>query len=257
MSTDAGKDKDSGGFHHIVPEAGTADQRAQEAGDTGTTTGDAGFPCTPGPVDTASLGARPAPKKSCSPTQLSSIVDGCFAPGNSTAACDAAQTSPDDASCVSCVYTQATSTEWGPILLVTPPGAASNLLVLPPNFGTCVAAADPSPAGQACGLALEKLLECEIAACVTRCYVKDVNDIPGREALFGTIVGGNLEGGCFQAADTTVCSALFDATNTDCTSAVVGGPASLCFELTTADQIDEMFGEYCGGYVPPSDAGAD
>jgi hypothetical protein len=89
--------------------------------------------------------------------------------------------------------------------------------------------------------------------------VNGVDDIVGREALFGTLTAGTLTGGCFQAADASVCADLSSAVTADCTDAVLTGPASLCFQLNSVPGIELMFSQYCGGYVdggaPPVDAG--
>lgn len=252
--TPADAGHDSGGFQ-VLHDTGAPDatEAGQDAGPDAST--DAGFPCTPGPVDLKSFGRHPTPAHTCSPGQLSTLVVACLGSSSTTSTCDAAQGSITEKSCVDCIYTPATASAWGPTLLVSPPGA-TNLFVPLPNFGGCIAQTDTSPAGQKCALDFQELQECEVAACVSRCRVNGVEDLAGRDALFGTLSGSSLTGGCFQAADATVCSAISNAGDKDCTDAVLDGPSNLCFELGSVPEIEQMFSEYCGGYVeagPPGD----
>ncbi len=172
--------------------------RSHCASDVGSQAGgDSALSCTPGPVDLASLSRHPTPAHTCSPPQLSTLVNACF--GSSTTSCGAAQSEAGEATCVDCIYTQATSTAWGPVLLVSPPGA-TNLLVPTPNLGGCIAAADPSPSAQKCALDLEELQQCDVEACVSRCKVDGVSDVAGRQALFGAPNMATISGGCFGSS---------------------------------------------------------
>jgi hypothetical protein len=158
-ASDAGPDR--GGFH-VLPDAGTPD--TGETGHDGAPDGppvcthpleagsDADLSCTPGPVDTKCLSRHPTPAHGCSPTQLSTLVEACFGPTQTTTSCGAAQSAFGEVSCVDCIYTQATATAWGPTLLVNPPGGVTDLYVPLPNVGGCIALTDKSNAGRKCAL---------------------------------------------------------------------------------------------------------
>jgi hypothetical protein len=219
----------------VLPDAGADAADATACG---------AFPCTPGPVDASAFVPHPTPAHACSATALDALVNACFGPDESYDACAAAQ--QQYLPCTRCLYTPTTDEAWGPLLLVMPPGAP--YIYMPtPYFGGCVAAVDKRPIGQKCAVDIQELQECEIASCLSRCEVDGSADVPGENALFGSLGTNALSGGCYQAADQSTCGALYTSLNQDCVSSVMDGPASFCFNPATEELIEELFGAYCGG----------
>jgi hypothetical protein len=125
----------------------------------------------------------------------------------------------------------ATTTSWGAIVVAEAPtsiGATTSTGLGFLNQGGCIAKEDTTSTGTACGTALDELLECEFAACLSVCPVIDQYDagIAGEEALEGT----STSPGCMGNAETTVCLSYATAAYGSSTT-----PTGACTSYFTAD----------------------
>ena len=187
-------------------------------------------------------------------------------------ACDTTFTTgaPDGSvnSCGSCYFTQilpvgAQPTQWGyDFLIVFEPTVGDTnqndwgALNLGPNLGACVAGADKSATGQACGKALMTLNACEFAVCLPVCPVSGINSnnpsTTDIDAFFS----------CNQAADMGACATYVTALQTACATEVNDagtGVYDKCLALTdqnigldgspaaTAASNSAAIGLVCGG----------
>ena len=108
------------------------------------------------------------------------------------------------------------SAAWGGIIFIEDHGSGQFGFY---NLGGCVAALDPSTAGQKCATDLEANIECLVTAC-NACSVPTTADdaeLTDYDA-------------CEGAAEPGACSAYEAAATTDCAADEAdGGPASACF----------------------------
>jgi hypothetical protein len=150
---------------------------------------------------------------------------------------------------------------WGPLVRISNPGAIDFW-----NLGGCVATADPSPAGQSCGDALNAQLECEYTACAASCPIP-LN--PPDASLTVAAQSAFIE--CVFAADSTVCSTYVAAVEQCVAALPSSAPELFCVDaqLLSGDPstfdpaAEKLLTTQCGGASGPdggpdaSDAGTD
>ncbi len=230
---------------------------------------DAASSCQPQSTDTFSpVKIAPVVSPACTDDQIVGLVTQCFDPSlPDNTACTTWRADPNNLACldscpiVSNIAASPTTGNppppavgpWGPLVKITNPGVLEFF-----DFGTCVATADPSPAGQACAEALNAELQCEYFACAGNCPV------PSDTSDAGALISAEeAYRSCTLAADTGPC-ASYVGTVTTCVSALpANAPELYCVDgtllsgdPTTFDPAAEkLFRGQCGGAV--SDAGAD
>ena len=120
-----------------------------------------GASCPPEPVAASSLTWRPPRKDlgACTAAQVSAFLDACINASSTTAACNAYIQSDGGVRCFNCLYTDVTSTAFGPIV------AGSTIELL--NTGGCIALVDPC--NIACAMVDEQGAVCSLASCGSAC----------------------------------------------------------------------------------------
>jgi hypothetical protein len=229
---------------------------------------DAASSCQPNPA-TGFTPVTVAPVKNpvCTTAQIAGLVTQCFDPITSTGSgCDTWTAVPENNDCLTgCpVISEIASTPalrspppapagpWGPLVEVV---SQNSMVFL--NIGGCVAAADPSAAGQGCASAINAQFECEYYVCAGNCPVPDSPDakvVDGAENAFQ---------GCIEAADSGPCSTYVQAANTCIAALPTSSPEEFCLDgsLMSGDPasfdpaFEQLIGEMCGG-KPAPDAGA-
>jgi hypothetical protein len=222
------------------------------------------------PESTASFAPvkiAPAVNPVCSPSQIIGLVTQCFDPSlPDNTACTAWRADPSNAACfTSCpVVSNIAPTPvtgnppptpvgpWGPLLKITNPGVLEFF-----DLGTCVATADPSPAGQACADAIEAQFQCEYFACAGNCPIP--TDTTDPSAL---VAAEEAYESCTSASESGPCASYVNAVTTCVAALPANAPEMFCVDGTMLSgdpasfdpAAEKLFTAQCGG-APESDAG--
>jgi hypothetical protein len=174
----------------------------------------------------------PAPGPgACTGAQIAAYYRACFDDINPNGQSDCAAFKDADAgntACLTCMQSNLSDSAWGAFVL------ANNMPF--PNYGTCIAVADPSQSD--CAHKLEGVMQCWWAACNTNCPVTDQASLDA----WNTCVG---------LADQGDCAAIYQDVQT-CAAAILaaGSPAAKCI-LPTRDGdkaiFDAIASILCGG----------
>lgn len=166
--------------------------------------------CAPQPIPgyTPTWVPPEPPSVACTTQAVDALIDACFGPNQSGAACTAIlqSSSASVQACNSCMITQSTASAWGPLVLHVTAGYYSL------NTGGCLALL--APCQSACALAYETSMTCFLAACESTCPA----------------TGGGFAG-CAVAASSCECAAESQAT-VACANALEIGPQGICFSAT-------------------------
>ena len=178
-------------------------------GDAGSLFHDASEPaCPPAPV--ASF--TPSWKKpnastsgACSSAQIATYYDACLGPASNTGGCAAfAANSADNQTCASCLGTNDTATQYGPVVW------HDNLLFYTTNIAGCIADKQGDTSDTGCGAAYQAVVTCKQQACTT-CLSAQNPDFTRYTACENEAAG---ECDAFiQNLDTVCGTALKDASN--------------------------------------------
>ncbi len=193
----------------------------------------------------------------CTPAENVVATD-CLIPVSDAGVCPGPGAPDGGTPCAQCLFTPAGASAWGAFLDLRPltaVGATTTTILDLYNFGGCVALVDPSPAGKACGTALDELTQCELASCLPSCPITSTQDVAGTDAL----VGSTTSVGCLGNADNTVCVTYANAANTACANATNDagtGAIDRCNAILTAANaatvsapagLEQYLGLFCGG----------
>ena len=229
---------------------------------------DAAGICQPSPTGAFTpVKITPLVNHVCTDAQITGLVTQCFDPSlPDNTACQAWKAVPENEACLtSCPIATniapmpATTnppptpmSPWGPLVKIENPGSLELF-----DLGTCVAMADPSPAGQSCGDALNAQLECEYYACAANCPIptdtSDAGALRSAEYAYQN---------CTYAADSGPCASYVKAA-IDCVAALpANAPELFCVDgtLLSGDPAlfdpaaEKLLGAQCGG-ATPTDAG--
>jgi hypothetical protein len=182
------------------------------------------------------LHAQP-PSADCTAAMVAQIISVCFT-GTSTSACNAllASSAAYMTCATGCMETDTLTTAnvdtasaaWGAIILVADQGNGDIGFI---NVGGCVAALDPSAAGQKCARDLEANTECLVTAC-SSCNVPttdptdaEVNDYTTCEEEAEPAALGSGPCGAYETAATADCAAE--------TADASPGPGAPCFAASS------------------------
>jgi hypothetical protein len=233
----------SGGCSAISSNSGTSysgpwDGQTPDGGLTGLPT-DANA-CTPGNVQTfVSPGYRSANPVvgACTQDQINQYFTACFAPGSTTAMCSAFTQAPINATCSSCVVTNASASAYGPLV--------STGALIQSNVAGCIELSEPSLL--ICAKSVQAKSACEAAACAANCPVSatDPSTLAAYNACAGAAAGGVCNGPSYQAP----CLNVMDAE----AGAYVG-----CLAASFTDFYEYAVPLFCGpnAVLPPPDSGA-
>ena len=157
---------------------GSADDRSRygSGGSGGTTAGMSGGSanaggsnviCKPSPIDdwtpTWTPPLAPTPGV-CTAAQIDALTNACVAPDTSTlVSCRAFNADQNNAACLSCVLTPATSPAYGA-------ASQDSYGFLSANEGGCIAEADGDLSADGCGAKNQAYNECLLAACEKNCW---------------------------------------------------------------------------------------
>jgi hypothetical protein len=195
----------------------------------------------------------------CTDAQIVGLVTQCFDPSlPDDTACTAWKAIPENQGCLdNCPVASSIAptpvmgnppptpvSPWGPLVKIMNPGKLEFW-----DLGTCVALADPSPAGQSCADALNAELECEYYACAGNCSIPLNPDagalLPAEEAYQN----------CTLSADRGPCVTYVNAVTTCVSSLPANAPEMFCIDgsLLSGDPTsfdpaaEKIIGAQCGG----------
>jgi hypothetical protein len=115
--------------------------------------------CTPTLPASFAATQEGLPAPACTAAQITGTAQGCFSDGWTNESCAPYTTG----ACWSCIQGPASASTWGPFVTT----AGSDFIHI--NYGGCVVAFDPSPAGKACGESYIELEQCFDTACIASC----------------------------------------------------------------------------------------
>ncbi|MGD0527525.1 MAG: hypothetical protein ABSE49_20455 [Polyangiaceae bacterium] len=118
--------------------------------------------CEPRAVDGGAPFVPPiAPRSACTAAQIQALYDDCWGDGGASS-CAVFEGDPANASCVACMVTPSTASQWGAIVTF-PNGLAI------PNVSGCIALVATDDAGPPCAAAVQSADLCEQASCALHC----------------------------------------------------------------------------------------
>jgi hypothetical protein len=230
-SSPAGGGKDGGGSDSVVMKdtGGMKDSGPETLPDVSsgdTSTGG----CTAATVTVTPTLHQDPPSSDCTPAIVDQILYTCFnaSPDASMSACMSLIAMPAYSTCLGCMQDesvtpamdQTASATWGAIIFLS--ASMGNVGFY--NLGGCVAALDPSSAGQACATALEANVECLLSSCSSCSFSSLDAGIADFEAC---------EGEAEPMTGTGPCTATGMAITTACASETKdsgAGPGQACFQ---------------------------
>ncbi len=205
---------------------------------------DTGGQCSPSAtVDTSQIKwvppVTPNPT-ACSDVQAKTYFDSCFGTNGSATACNAFTTNAANATCYTCLASEAGGPETSYGVLV----AYGNIYY--PNTAGCIALVTGDSSSSSCGAKLQATIDCDNLACAPNC-----------PAVTSATI--NEYNACTQAAESGACKTLAEA---DCNLAdggVDGGAAAIATCEATPTDFQATYYAYvplfCGGYA--TDGGTD
>ncbi len=215
-----------------------------EAGTGGTTDGAPPAPCAPGPVGASFAPQWHAPRAkqagACSLAQIDAFRQ-CIDDSATAASPPSCQpwASPQgaDATCLSCLQSQTSDAEWGPLIL-SPTESTINVV-------GCLALAEGKPDGTGCAGSLNAANQCDRAACYPTCPLGSSDPAVANAEV-------QQELACETSAQSTVCATY--TTQAACAGAIKAGDAGTpdeakCFGVPagTPDVIFENVAlAFCG-----------
>ena len=155
----------------------------------------------------------------CTQSQITAYYTGCLGPSATQQACTSA-TAAANANCMSCLTTQTTSGDYGPIV------SGNGLLVL--NVAGCVALLDPG--NTSCARALQATSQCTHVACDARCPVSGDASLQAFDR-------------CTQNAEANACQSYVSTCGD---TEANGGPAAACFFQTFEEGFNVLAPLFCG-----------
>jgi hypothetical protein len=188
--------------------------------------------CSPAPLGSwmpppYAHAASPRPS-ACPPSFIVSYYEDCLGPNASNSGCNATWYTGADlphATCVACLVTKSTSTQWGPIIDY---GGGT----LSMNVAGCIELLDPQRAS--CAMAVQQADECPHQACDTACPVN-----PNDQESFTKWQS------CQVYADQNECSTFEQAGQ--CEGSEDAGPAAACVVgMSFQDLYNAIAPVFCG-----------
>jgi hypothetical protein len=125
--------------------------------------------CTPGSVSGFTPQWTPPTtlhQGTCSPTQVSTLLDCLLNASASKSTCDAFQQAPANKDCQTCAISPSTAASLGPLVV-----SEDNLLTL--NIAGCIARTANQMTSTGCGAKVQSVAQCADAACTANCPVPD------------------------------------------------------------------------------------
>ncbi|MGO9714781.1 MAG: hypothetical protein ACLQBL_38400 [Polyangiaceae bacterium] len=187
---------------------------AWQATDAGLPTLDSGpLPvCAPGPVTSFTPTWHPprTPTSSCTSTQIDSYLeclDDAATMSNPPSCAEwSGQLSSTDATCLTCLISNETDAQYGPLVLLP-----TETLI---NVAGCIALAEGKVDGSGCGGALQADEQCQFAACLPSCVTDTTSQIAAAvacEAQANTVgVDAGANGVCATYATKASCAASME-----------------------------------------------
>jgi hypothetical protein len=224
MQKDGMGSKDTGGPETLPSEVGMMDSPSSS--------------CMAGTYSGSGV-LHPAPAAgTCTPAILDQLLNNCFmdAPDASETACSALTAMPTYSTCFDCMEDDSltnanistASATWGGIIFLNASGGNIGFY----NLGGCVAALDPSTAGQGCATAIENNIECLVSACSSCTFPMEPMNTPVPADGGAVVAYEGCQDEALPNTGTGPCTDAAMAVTTACASETkdsAPGPGSVCF----------------------------